>query len=136
MTWPNVLRWLALMVGGAASLAGLAWTLGRIFRPWMREAAEEATNALYERLKHNDFRHVEDAVRALGERIERVEARAREDRAAMEARIDKSFHGVNEAFRDVNERLNQMEDRRAAMEARIMAAVASGPVEPSGARHG
>ena len=46
MAWPDVLRWLALIVGGAASLMGLVWTLRCIFRPWRREAAREAADAL------------------------------------------------------------------------------------------
>ncbi len=33
MAWPDVLRWLTLIVGGAASLMGLVWTLRRISRP-------------------------------------------------------------------------------------------------------
>ena len=109
MTWPDVLRWLALIVGGAASLAGLAWTLGPIFRPWMREAAREAADGLYERLRGNDFRHVEDAMKVLGDRIERVDAGVREDRAAMEARIGDRIERVDAGARE----------DRAAMEARI-----------------
>ena len=105
MTWPEVLRWLALAAGIAASIAGLAWTLGRIFRPWMRNEVRAGNDELYERLKNNDFRHVEDRVEStvaridqglqdMGERIERVEGRigerldrARQDRRDMEARI-------------------------------------------------
>ena len=49
MTWPDVLRWLALIAGAAASVAALAWTLGRIFRPWMRDAAQDAADGLYDR---------------------------------------------------------------------------------------
>ncbi|MDE0650501.1 MAG: hypothetical protein OXI12_09180 [Gammaproteobacteria bacterium] len=85
-------------LGIAASLAGLAWTLGRIFRPWMREAAREAADgvraevkALGDKLAANDFPHVEariDRVEArIGERLDRIETRRREDAAAMEARI-------------------------------------------------
>ena len=103
--WTEVLRWLALTVGIAASIAGLAWTLGRIFRPWMRNEVRAGNDALYERLKNNDFKHVEDRVddtvakidrglQDVGARIERVEARigerldrARQDRRDMEARI-------------------------------------------------
>lgn len=107
--WTEVLRWLTLAVGIAASIAGLAWTLGRIFRPWMRNEVRAGNDALYERLKNNDFRHVEDAMTKLGERIERVDGRRREDGAAMEDRI--------------GERLERMETRRradaAAMETRI-----------------
>ena len=107
--WTEVLRWLALAVGIAASIAGLAWTLGRIFRPWMRNEVRAGNDALYERLKNNDFRHVEDAMTKLAERIERVDVRRREDGMAMETRI--------------GERLERMETRRradaAAMETRI-----------------
>ena len=103
--WTEVLRWLALAAGIAASIAGLAWTLGRIFRPWMRNEVRAGNDALYERLKNNDFKHVEDRVddtvakidrglQDVGARIERVEARigerldrARQDRRDMEARI-------------------------------------------------
>ncbi|MDE0382827.1 MAG: hypothetical protein OXI22_03000 [Defluviicoccus sp.] len=100
--WTEVLRWLALAVGIAASIAGLAWTLGRIFRPWMRNEVRAGNDALYERLKNNDFRHVE-------ERIERVDARMQEDVKAMEARI--------------GERLDRARQDRRDMEARILAAV-------------
>ena len=115
--WTEVLRWLALAAGIAASLAGLAWTLGRIFRPWMRNEVRAGNDALYERLKNNDFRHVEDAMTKLAERIERVDVRRREDRAAMETRI--------------GERLERMEtrigDRFDRMEAHLLAAVQRQP---------
>lgn len=120
ITWPEVLRWLALAVGIAASIAGLAWTLGRIFRPWMRNEVRAGNDALYERLKNNDFRHVEERIDAtvaridrglqdMGDRIERVEGRRREDTAALEARI--------------GERFDRMGGRMERMEARILAAV-------------
>ena len=128
MTWPEVLRWLALVAGIAASIAGLAWTLGRIFRPWMREAAREASDdvraevkaevrALAEKLATNDFPHVEARIERglqdVGERIERVEARQREAVAAMEARI--------------GERLDRARQDRKDMEIRILAAVQRRP---------
>ena len=120
MTWPEVLRWLALAAGIAASIAGLAWTLGRIFRPWMRNAARAEADrvsaevkALAEKLATNDFPHVEARIERglqdVGERIERVEARQRETAAAMEARI--------------GERLDRARQDRKDMEARILAAV-------------
>ena len=46
------LQWLGLIAGGvlsvAATFAGLAWTLGRIFRPWMRNEVRDGNEALYE----------------------------------------------------------------------------------------
>lgn len=98
MTWETAGALALAALGIAASLAGLAWTLGRIFRPWMREAAREAADgvraevkALGDKLAANDFPHVEariDRVEArIGERLDRIETRRREDAAAMEARI-------------------------------------------------
>lgn len=81
MAWPDVLRWLALIVGGAASLMGLVWTLRCIFRPWMREAAREAADGLYEAAPGQ---RLPAAMKGLMDRIERVDARRRGDRAAME----------------------------------------------------
>ena len=113
MTWPEVLRWLALSAGIAASIAGLAWTLGRIFRPWMRNEVRAGNDALYERLQNNDFRHVEERIdrglQDMGNRIKRVDGRMREDMKDMEARI--------------GERLDRARQDRKDMEARILAAV-------------
>ncbi len=61
MTWPDVLRWLVLIMGCAASLAGLAWVLGRVFfRPWFRNEIREGTALLYRRLTDRSVRHRED----------------------------------------------------------------------------
>lgn len=130
MTWPEVFRWLALVAGTAASIAGLAWTLGRIFRPWMRDAAQDAADGLYERLKNNDFRHVEDRIdstvamidrglRDVGDRIERVEARHREAAAEMEARLRGDAVAMEAR---IGERIDRMGGRMEAMEARLLAA--------------
>ena len=91
MTWPDVLRWLALIVGAAAALLAALWTLRRMAGPWVREVAREAAGeaagearaevkALADKLTTNDFPHV-------GARIDRVESHGREDRAAMEGRL-------------------------------------------------
>ena len=111
--WTEVLRWLALAVGIAASIAGLAWTLGRIFRPWMRNEVRAGNDALYERLKNNDFRHVE-------ERIERVDARMQEDVKAMEDRLRGDAVAMEAR---IGERLDRARQDRRDMEARILAAV-------------
>ena len=76
MAWPDVLRWLALIVGGAASLMGLVWTLRCIFRPWRREAAREAADGLYEAAPGQ---RLPAAMKGLVDRIERVDARGRGD---------------------------------------------------------
>ena len=97
MTWPtfgDVLPILTLL----AAVAGFVWTLGRIFRPWMGEEARKANDALYQRLKNNDFKHVEDRV-ALGleginERLDRMEARAREDRSEVRTALEEVRRNV------------------------------------------
>ncbi len=120
MTWPDVLRWLALIVGSAASLAGLAWTLGRLLRPWMRNEVREGIDMLYARLKNNDFQHVED-------RIDRGLAEARADREAMETRLRESAAVMESRIGDridlMGGRIDRMGGRMEGMEARILAAV-------------
>lgn len=37
MTWPDVLPALAVVVGAAASLLGVALALRRLFRPWVAD---------------------------------------------------------------------------------------------------
>ena len=68
----------------AAALVGL-WTLWRMFRPWMRDAAD----SLYVRIG--------EGLRDVSDRLERVEGRARADRAALR--------------KDVGDRLGRMEAR-------------------------
>ena len=87
LAWSDVARLLAAVAGVlAAAVAGL-WTLGRMFRPWMRDAAREAAESLYVRLKENDFKLVEDRIdeglRDVSDRLERVEGRAQAHRAAL-----------------------------------------------------
>ena len=92
----------AVLVGG---MRALTRTVAEQASAAARDAAKEATDSLYERLKNNDFRHVEERIEStvakidrgladMGTRIERVEARigerfdrARRDRKDMEARI-------------------------------------------------
>ena len=112
MTWPGWSEVLPLLAVIAVLLGGLA-ALARLARPWMREAAKDATEALYERLKSNDFKHLEDRIgeglRGVNDRLGRVEAKAREDRAALR--------------KDFGDRLDRAREDRAAMEARILAAL-------------
>ncbi len=135
MTWPDVFPWLALVAGTAASIAGLAWTLGRIFRPWMREAAQAAADdvraevkALSDKLATNDFPHVET-------RIERGLAEAHSDREAMETRIRGDREAMETRLRGdavamearIGDRIDRMGGRIESMEARILAAVQQRP---------
>ena len=101
MTWPGWTDVLPLLTVIAA-LLGAAWAWARLSdRTVSRavekagkestDAARQATDDLYERLRTNDFQHVEaeieSGLKAVGERLDRVEAHGREDRKAMEARI-------------------------------------------------
>ena len=77
MTWPgwgDILPSVTLV----ATISGLRWAL---VRPVAERAAGEAekrsaeatrlaVDGLYERLKGNDFRHVDDGLKALGDRID------------------------------------------------------------------
>ncbi len=113
MTWETAGAVALAALGIAGSLAGLAWTLGRIFRPWMREAARDAADsvsaevkALGDKLATNDFPHVEA-------RIDLVEAHGREDRKAMEDRIGNGLAALGERIGLVE---SHGREERAAME--------------------
>ena len=98
MTWPEVLPVLVVAVGVAASLVALVWTLGRIFRPWMRNEVRDGVEALYGRLKANDFKHIED-------------------------RMVEGLAGLNRRLDGIEARLDRMERRAEAREVRIVAAL-------------
>ncbi|MCY3786173.1 MAG: hypothetical protein OXG47_05535 [bacterium] len=117
MTWPGWGEVLPLVVGAVTLFAVLVGGMRALTRTVAeqaaaaaREAAKEATDSLYEKLRTNDFRHVE-------ERIERVDVRMQEDVKAMEARI--------------GERLDRARQDRRDMEARILAAVERRPAADS-----
>ena len=139
-----------------ATIAGLLWAVVRLLvRPVAENAASEAgkraakatratVDALYERLKANDFRHVEEGLQALGDRIDEVGS----DFGGRLDRTDKRIAGVREDFGGrldrVDERLDRMDERiagvrkdvgdrlelasrdRMDMEARLMAAIQGG----------
>lgn len=94
MTWQDVGPALTVVAGAVAGLLGVAWTLGRLFRPWMRTEAQAAADkvsaevkALANKLATNDFPHIEAKLESvevrLGERLDRMEARTEK----MEARL-------------------------------------------------
>ncbi|MDE2877031.1 MAG: hypothetical protein OXQ93_16430 [Gemmatimonadota bacterium] len=91
LTWPgwaDVLPTLAAVLATLTALAGLVWTLGRIFRPWMRDAARAEADrvsaevkALADKLATNDFPHVEARIEREADRMEsRMESRMAEAR--------------------------------------------------------
>ncbi len=138
MNWEAAGAIVVSAVGIAASLAGLVWTVGRILKPWMWEASQKACNELYGRLRSNDFHHVEEAVRAIAERMERIESRMGEQMAQIRERMDRNEIQSREQLEQmaqIRERMDRNESRRreeaAAMEARILAALAGLQASPT-----
>ena len=122
MTWPgwsDILPTVALLVGLAGSVAGVCWVLLRLFQPF----AERAADDLYERLKGNDFKHVDDGLKAVGDRIDRVQ----KDFGGRLDRMDKRIDGVR---KEVGERFDRARQDRQDMEARLMDAIADRPNPP------
>ena len=126
MTWPgwgNILPSVTLL----ATSAALLWAVVRLLvRPVAERAASEAekrsaastrlaVDGLYDRLKGNDFRHVEDGLKGLGDRIDE----ARKD-------FGQRLKGVETQLEARHDRARQ--DRK-DMEGRLMAAIAGKPPE-------
>lgn len=111
MTWPEVLRWVTLIVSPLAALVGAAWTLGRIFRPWVANVARTEANSLYDRLRENDFMHVERRLAGIDSRLDRMDRRATEDRADFDSRLDRMEERIGARFDGVDSRLDRMEGR-------------------------
>ena len=148
MTWPgwgDILPSMTLV----ATIAGLLWAVVRLLmHPVAEMAASEAgkrvakatqgtVDEFYERLKATDFRHVQEGLKALGDRIEavredfvgRIEAvredfvgridGVREDFGGRFDRMDKRIAGVREDFGGrldrTDERLDRMDERIAGV---------------------
>ena len=126
MTWPG---WGDILpsVTMLATIAALLWAVVRLLvRPVAERAASEAekrsaastriaVDELYERLKGNDFRHVEDGLKGLGDRID-------EARKEFGQRLD----GVET---QLGARLDRARQDRKDMEGRLIAAIAGKPLE-------
>lgn len=157
MTWPewgDVLPTLALLVGVAGSVAGAFWVLLRMFQPVAERAARDAVDSLYDRLKANDFKHVEDGLKTLGDRIDRMREdiggrldradqrlesgldRMREEVGGRMEQADKRFSdGLEQAEKRLDGRLDRARKDREGMEARLLAAIQeqSSPEQVQGA---
>ena len=111
MNWPDwgdVLPTLALLIGMAGSVVGAFWALLRMFQPVAERAARDAVDSLYERLKANDFRRVEDGLKALGDRIDRMG----EDICGRLDRWDKRLEGrIDRMGENIGERLDRWDKR-------------------------
>ena len=81
-------------------------------------------NSLYERLKNNDFRHVEDWIDSTEAKLDRGLAEAHTDRDSMESRLSGRIERVEAR---IGERLGRAGQDRRDMEARILAAVQQRP---------
>ena len=126
MTWPG---WGDILpsVTMLATIAALLWAVVRLLvRPVAERAASEAekqsaaatriaVDELYERLKGNDFRHVEDGLKGLGDRID-------EARKEFGQRLD----GVET---QLGARLDRARQDRKDMEGRLIAAITGKPLE-------
>ena len=126
--WGDILPTLTLV----AVIAGLLSTAVRLLvRPVAenaaaaekraREATRVAVDGLYDRLKGNDFRHVDQGLANLGNRIEAV----REDFGGC---LDRR---IGEVRQDVGNRFDRARQHRKDMEERLMAAIEGrgGPLE-------
>ena len=103
MSWQDVGPALTVVAGAVVGLLGVAWTLGRLFPPWMRTEAQAAADkvsaevkALANKLATNDFPHIEAKLESvevrLGERLDRMEAWTEK----MEARLLNAIRGRRE----------------------------------------
>ncbi|MDE2653392.1 MAG: hypothetical protein OXI71_06185 [Gemmatimonadota bacterium] len=86
-----------VVVATVVAAGGATW--------WSARAARAAVDALYDRLKDNDFKHIEVRLEQMDDRIGRVEERmtARIDR--VETRLDGTIgrlsHRMEEGFREL-----------------------------------
>ncbi len=123
-------------VGGVLSTV---WVLGRILRPWMRDEAAKTTEALYKRLKDNDFHDLEKTIQAvrddmksmevglrddmktMRDDMKTMESGLRDDMKTMEAGLRDEMKTMREDMRTMGTSLN---DRIGRSETRLMAALA------------
>ena len=139
MTWPgwsDVLPLLTTLVTAIATVIGAVVTWAKISDRTVSRAvekagrqSEKAVDRLYERLKSNDFRHVEERIESTVARIDRGLAEARADREAMETRLRGDAVAMEARIGD---RIDRMGGRMESMEARILAAVERRPDDTDG----
>ncbi len=136
MTWPgwgDILPSIAMLTGFGGSVAGVCWALMRLLRPLAENVARDASDNLYERLKKNDFRHMEDSLQALGERLDgRMDGLdGRVD--GLDGRMDGLDKRLDRMEKRIGERFDRARQDRKEMEARLMEAIMShrGPAAPA-----
>ena len=110
MDWQDLGPALTVVASAMVGLLGVAWTLGRLFIPWMRTEAQAVADkvsaevkALSDKLATNDFPHMEAKIERvearLGERLDRMEARTGKMERRLEARASKMERRLLEAIR-------------------------------------
>lgn len=110
--WGDVGRLLANL----GIVAAFLWAVARmVFLPMARNAANEAAERLYERLKSNDFRHVEEGMKALADRLTetRIDLGGRMER--MDARLAEAraeWRGIGAAIEEVRHTVAVLADRK------------------------
>ena len=114
--WGDILPSIAMLTGFGGSVAGVCWALMRLFRPLAENVARDACDNLYERLKKNDFRHMEDSLQAIEERLD-----ARMD--GLDGRMDGLDKRMDRMEKRIGERFDRARQDRKEMEARLMEAI-------------
>lgn len=104
--WPDVLPLATVAVTIAGVVAGMLWTMSRLFRPMAVEVAREACDRLKADLESNHFHDI-------SERLDRMQAGFDERFDGMQAGFDERFDGVQAGF---DARFDRM---RAGFDARL-----------------
>lgn len=113
--WPDVLPLATVAVTIAGAVAGLLWTMSRLFRPMAVDVAREACDRLKADLESNHFHDI-------NERLDRMQA-------GFDARLDRMRVGFDERLNRldgrINERLDRMDRHAEERTARVLEAVRS-----------
>lgn len=80
----------------------------RLFRPLAENVARDACDNLYERLKKNDFRHMEDSLQALGDRLD-----------ARLGGLDGRTHGLDKRVDGLDQRMGGLDGRMDSLDKRM-----------------
>ena len=129
MNWENVLPTVTM----AAMIAGLLWSLARLFRPMAVEVARDAADRLKADLKANDF-HAIDArfdgvdtrLDGVDKRMDRMDRRIKETRTELSARIKETRTELSARIGDLHTDVRDLRSRMEHNQAEILEAIRSG----------
>ncbi len=122
MNWENVLPTVTM----AAMIAGLLWSLARLFRPMAVEVARDATDRLKEDLKANDFHAIDARFDGVNRRMDRMDRRIKETRTELSARIKETRTELSARIGDVQTDVRDLRSRMEHNQAEILEAIRSG----------